>query len=108
MSAREIMRAMLAELRAIDPRLRALGGVGSPRHITRHPFMNDPKFQPPGGAHSAGHPPRGPRWKRMHHRPFFWVAAFFILTAMVIYVMTDNLALTPGGRAQKAVPAVAP
>jgi hypothetical protein len=45
---------------------------------------------------------------RIHHRPFFWIAAFFILVAMVIYVMTDNLALRPRGRPGGPVPALAP
>jgi hypothetical protein len=33
----------------------------------------------------------------MHHSPFFWVAAFFILLAMVIFVMTDGFLLRPRG-----------
>ena len=70
--------------------------------------MNDPKFQQHGGAHAADHPPHGPYWKRMHHSPFFWVAAFFILLAMIIYVTTNNLAFGPGQKAQPSVPALAP
>ncbi len=66
--------------------------------------MNDPKFQQHGGAHAAEHPPHGPAWKRMHHSSFFWVAAFSIMLAMVIYVMTNNLAVGLG----KPVPALAP
>lgn len=31
----------------------------------------------------------------MHHSAFFWVAAFFILVAMVIFVMSGNLAFGP-------------
>jgi hypothetical protein len=57
--------------------------------------MNNPKFQQHGGAHSAEHPPHGPYWKRMHHSKFFWVAAFFILVAMVIFVLSGNLAFGP-------------
>lgn len=70
--------------------------------------MNDPKFQQHGGAHAAEHPPHGPYWKRMHHSPFFWVAAGFILLAMVIYVMTNNLAFAPGKKDAQPVPALAP
>jgi hypothetical protein len=44
----------------------------------------------------------------MHHSPFFWVAAFFIMLAMTIYVMTDNLAIRPDGKMQRPVPALAP
>ena len=54
------------------------------------------------------HPPRGPYWKRMHHSPFFWVAAVCILVAMSVYVITNNLAFWPGHQAQKPVPALAP
>ncbi len=44
----------------------------------------------------------------MHQSPFFWVAAFFIMLAMTIYVMTDNLSIRPDGKRQQPVPAVAP
>jgi hypothetical protein len=70
--------------------------------------MNNPKFQQHGGASSAEHPPHGPAWKRLHHSPFFWVAAFFILLAMIVYIMSGNLSIGPGGKAQNAVPAVSP
>ncbi|SDR68577.1 hypothetical protein [Opitutus sp. GAS368] len=71
--------------------------------------MNDPKFQPDGGgAAGSQHPPHGPRWKRMHHSPFFWVAAVFIMAAMVTYIMTGNLSFWPGREPQQPVPALAP
>ena len=44
----------------------------------------------------------------MHHSPFFWVAAFFILLAMIAYVMTDNLALRSSRPPQNQVPALIP
>ncbi len=44
----------------------------------------------------------------MHHSPFFWIATFFIFAAMVIYVLSNNLATGPGGMSQKSVPAIAP
>ena len=44
----------------------------------------------------------------MHHSPFFWVAAAFILVAMIIYVTTLNLAFRPGHAPQAPVPATAP
>ena len=69
--------------------------------------MDNPKFQQHGGAHAAEHP-HGRHWKRMHHSPFFWVAAIFILLAMVIYVTTNNLSFLPGKKAQPPVPALAP
>ena len=70
--------------------------------------MNDPKFQQHGGAHAAEHPPHGPAWKRMHHSPFFWVAAVFILVAMIIYVTTNNLSIGPGTKSAQPIPALAP
>jgi hypothetical protein len=78
------------------------------RSLRSIPVMDDPKFHQHGGAHSAEHPPHGPYWKRMHRSAFFWIAAFFILLALGIYVMTDSLSLLPGGRARKPVPAIAP
>jgi hypothetical protein len=44
----------------------------------------------------------------MHHSPFFWIAAFFILLAMTIYVVTGNLAVRPGRTQKGPVPAIAP
>lgn len=54
------------------------------------------------------HPPHGPYWKRMHHTPFFWIAAVLILVAMVIYVTTNNLSFGPDPKPQQPVPALAP
>ena len=48
-----------------------------------------------GGPHLDGTNPQGPAWKRIHRSPFFWVAAFFIMLAMVIFVMTDGFLLRP-------------
>ena len=69
--------------------------------------MDHPKFHQHGGAQATEHPPRGPAWKRMHHTPFFWIAAFFILLAMVIYIVTDGFSILPG-RAGKPVPILTP
>lgn len=70
--------------------------------------MNDPKFHQHGGAHAAEHPPHGPYCKRMHHSPFFWIAAVFIMVAMIIYVTTNNLSIGPGTKSPQPVPALAP
>jgi hypothetical protein len=48
-----------------------------------------------GGPHTDGSAPQRPYWKRIHHSPFFWVAAVFILVAMLIFVMTDGFLLRP-------------
>ena len=44
----------------------------------------------------------------MHHSPFFWVAAFFIMLAMAIFVWTNGLAFWPGKQGPRPIPAVAP
>jgi hypothetical protein len=72
--------------------------------VTRRRSMNDPQFQQHGGPHPEHRPYR----KRMHHSPFFWVAAFFILLAMTVYVLTGNLAYWPGHGPHRPVPAIAP
>jgi hypothetical protein len=41
------------------------------------------------------HEPRPPYWKRAHHDWRVWVGLFFMLAAMTIYVMSDNLAFLP-------------
>ena len=70
--------------------------------------MNDSKLEQHDGGRGAEHPPHGPHWKRMHHSPFFWVAAVCLMMGMIVYVMTNNLAFWPGAKAQPPVPAVAP
>lgn len=44
----------------------------------------------------------------MHRSPFFWVAAVFIMVAMIIYVTTNNLAVVPASATQPQVPAPTP
>lgn len=53
----------------------------------------------------AAEGPHRPYWKRMHHSWFFWVAAISMLTAMVIYVTSINLAFRPRLHAQAPQPA---
>lgn len=48
--------------------------------------------------HRAPDSPHRPYWKRMHHSWFFWVAAFSIMLAMVIYVMSIDLVFRPRGQ----------
>jgi len=48
-----------------------------------------------GGPHANLPHDQKPYWKRAHHDWRFWVAAILIFTAMIIYVMTDNLAWRP-------------
>jgi hypothetical protein len=41
---------------------------------------------------------------RLHHDWRFWVAVILMFGAMVIYVMSDNLARQPGVRSQGPPP----
>jgi hypothetical protein len=43
-----------------------------------------------------------PYWKRAHHDWVFWVGLFLMLSAAIIYVLSDDLALLPSGRPQHA------
>jgi len=70
--------------------------------------MSDSQYQQPDGPHAAEHRPHVPRWKRIHHSPFFWVAAVFIMVAMIIYVTTNNLSIGPGTKALSPSPAISP
>ena len=70
--------------------------------------MTSPYYQPHGDSHNGEHPPHGPAWKRMHRSPFFWVAAICIMAAMYVYVMTNNLSVTPGEKPPPPLPALAP
>ncbi len=64
--------------------------------------MENPEFKQHGGPHAAEHRPHR---RPIHHSPFFWIAAFFILAAMIVYVISGNLAFGPGHR---PVPAALP
>ncbi|MGC1578732.1 MAG: hypothetical protein WA813_21895 [Beijerinckiaceae bacterium] len=34
-------------------------------------------------------------WTRIHHSPLFWVGVFLCLAAIAVYVLSDDLSLTP-------------
>jgi hypothetical protein len=36
-----------------------------------------------------------PYWRRMHHDWWFWVALVLMLSAITIYVLSENLAFLP-------------
>lgn len=49
-----------------------------------------------GGQDREGvHHSHSPYWKRVHHDWRFWVAVFLMFAAMLIYVMSDDLAWRP-------------
>jgi hypothetical protein len=54
-----------------------------------------------GQDHNSVHHAQRPYWTRAHHDWKFWVALFLMLAAMIIYVMSDDLALRPHRQAQQ-------
>ncbi len=50
----------------------------------------------PATAHNA----HTPAWMRLHHDWRFWVAVILMFGAMIVYVMSDNLARRPGAPPQ--------
>ncbi len=59
------------------------------------------------GPHLDGSKPQRPLWKRIHHSPFFWVGAFFMLLAMGVFVFTDGFLLRSRGSAPAPAPVIA-
>ena len=57
--------------------------------------MDNPEFQQHGGPHAAEHRPHR---RGLHHNAFFWLAAFFLLVGMTIYVLTGNLSSAAPGK----------
>jgi hypothetical protein len=51
------------------------------------------------------HRSHGPAWKRLHRDWRAWVVVLLMLAAMVIYVLSDNESLRPGGGTRQPVPA---
>jgi hypothetical protein len=52
------------------------------------------------GHNTSGHGPsgNGPYWKRAHHDFRFWIGLILMLTAITIYVLSDDLAFLPHHR----------
>jgi hypothetical protein len=70
--------------------------------------MNDPNVHAHREPPAIEHTRHGPRRRPIHHSPFFWLSAFFILLAMIIYIVSGDLSFGPGRKAGPAVPALAP
>jgi hypothetical protein len=49
-------------------------------------------------------PVHGPYWTRAHRDWRVWVALFFCLAAITIYVLSDDLSFFPSGVRQQAAP----
>jgi hypothetical protein len=43
-------------------------------------------------------PPRD--WRRIHHSPIFWIGVVLCLSAIMIYVLSDDLAWRPAASAR--------
>jgi hypothetical protein len=52
--------------------------------------------------HNSDHQGQRPYWTRAHHDWKFWVALSLMLAAMVIYVMSENLAFRPHSQAPQS------
>jgi hypothetical protein len=55
--------------------------------------MSKPNHHREGQANS--HQAHTPYWMRVHHDWRFWVAAILMFGAMIIYLMSDDLAWRP-------------
>ena len=58
------------------------------------------KQHPPEGNDRPEH--HGPFWGRLHHDWRFWVAMVLALTAISVYVLSNDLSLRPRGQKQQA------
>ena len=53
--------------------------------------------------HNSDHQGHRPYWTRAHRDWKFWVALSLMLAAMVIYVMSEDLAFRPHRQAQQSL-----
>jgi len=47
---------------------------------------------------------RPPYWMRAHRNRWFWVGLVLMLTALTIYIVSDDLAFLPGGQPRHSMP----
>jgi len=50
-----------------------------------------------GSIHRMENPGRPPYWKRAHRDWVFWLGMVLMLSAIAIYVMSDDLSMLPRG-----------
>jgi hypothetical protein len=43
----------------------------------------------------------GPYWKRAHHDWRFWIGMLLMMTAITVYLVSDDLSLVPGSHPQQ-------
>lgn len=54
-----------------------------------------------GPEHSRTHLGKRPYWREAHRDWRVWVALFFCLAAITIYVLSEDLSFMPSGRPQQ-------
>ena len=57
--------------------------------------MTGSKHNLEGNSGNGGEPDPGPYWRRMHSDWRFWFGAALMITAIAIYVLSENLAWVP-------------
>ena len=68
----------------------------------RHTLENQ-GAKPPEHSHQ-----RRSFWKHAHQDWRVWIAVLLMLGLVLVYVLTNNLSLTPGKQATEPTPAIAP
>ena len=51
------------------------------------------------------HNQQGPWWKHVHRSWLFWTGLVLMVVAMVVYVLTQNESVGPGGKVNPQMPA---
>jgi hypothetical protein len=59
-------------------------------------------FEGNSGDRGEGNP--GPYWRRMHRDWRFWTGALFMFVAVMVYVLTGDLAWVPSGLLRHPLP----
>jgi hypothetical protein len=68
--------------------------------------MKESNYGHPGNEGAERHRPdhdRLPYWKRAHHDWRVWVGLFFMMAAITIYVLSDDLSFFPRGQPRPPV-----
>jgi len=65
--------------------------------------MNESTHGNEGPERSSNHHGPGPYWKRAHRSGWFWIGVVLMLTAITIYVLSDDLAFLPRFQPRQAV-----
>ena len=72
--------------------------------------MNEGNYGHPGNEGPERSPVRHgqhPYWKRAHRDWRVWIGLFFMLAAIIIYVLSEDLAFMPSGRPRQPLPGAA-